>query len=86
MLRILQAGLNLPASFILDPSAEFQPGMIAELTVVANQVMATVSNGTAPIGIIDDIRTRAFTSVSYNETVEVPAIGVPGLTDITICL
>ena len=79
MLRILQAGLNLPASFILDPSAEFQPGMIAELTVVANQVMATVSNGTAPIGIIDDIRTRAFTSVSYNETVEVPAIGVPGL-------
>lgn len=38
--------------------------------------MATVSNGTAPIGIIDDIKTRAFTNVSWNEVVIVPAVGV----------
>jgi hypothetical protein len=61
-----------------DPSAEFQPGMVAELTVIGNQVMATVSNGTAPIGIIDDIKTKAFTNVSWNEVVMVPATGVPG--------
>src|ERR1019366_1577784 len=78
MLRLVQVGNTLPASFICDPSSEFQPGMIAELTVIGNQVMATVSNGTAPIGVIDDIKTRAFTNVSWNEVVIVPAVGVPG--------
>ncbi len=72
----MQVGNALPASFICDPSAEFQPGQIAELTVIGNQVMATVSNGTAPIGVIDDIKTKAFTNVSWNETVIVPAVGV----------
>jgi hypothetical protein len=76
MLRLVQVGNTLPASFICDPSAEFQPGQIAELTVLGNQVMATVSNGTAPLGIIDDIKTRAFTNVSWNEEVIVPAVGV----------
>jgi hypothetical protein len=52
--------------------------MIAELTVIGNQVMATVSNGTAPVGVIDDIKTKAFTNVSWNEVVIVPAVGVPG--------
>ena len=69
-------GNTLPANFICDPSAEFQPGMIAELTVIGNQIMATVSNGTAPIGIIDDIKTKAFTNVSWNEVVIVPAMAV----------
>lgn len=76
MFRIVHAGASLPASFICDPSAEFQPGMVAELAVIGNQVMATVSNGTAPLGIIDDIKTRAFTNVSWNETIITPAIGV----------
>jgi hypothetical protein len=80
MLRIVQISNSLPATFICDPSAEFQPGMCAELTVIGNQVMATVSNGTAPIGIIDDIRTKAFSNVSWNEVVIVPAVGVPGPT------
>lgn len=78
MLRIIQTGNALPVSFIVDPSAEFQPGMIAELTVIGNQVMATVSKGTAPIGIIDEIRTKAFTSISWNEVITVPAVGSPG--------
>lgn len=76
MLRLVQVGNALPASFICDPSAEFQPGMIAELVVIGNQIMATVSNGTAPIGIIDDIKTRAFTNVSWNEEIYIPAVGV----------
>lgn len=78
MLRLVQVGNALPASFICDPSAEFQPGQCAELTVIGNQVMATVSNGTAPLGIIDDIKTKAFTNVSWNEVVIVPAVGVIG--------
>lgn len=78
MLRLVQVGNALPANFIVDPSAEFQPGQIAELTVIGNQVMATVSNGTAPIGVIDDIKVKAFTNVSWNEVVIVPAVGVSG--------
>lgn len=69
MLRLRSVGNSLPESFIIDPSAEFQPGMICELTSIGNQVMMTVSNGTAPFGVIDDIKTRAFTNVSWNETV-----------------
>jgi len=84
MLRLVQVGNALPASFICDPSAEFQPGQIAELTVIGNQVMATVSNGTAPIGVIDDIKTKAFTNVSWNEVVIVPAVGVPGPNGTTV--
>lgn len=68
MLRIVQIGTGIPASFLCDPSATFQPGQIAQLTVIGNQVMATVSDGRAPIGIIDEIRTKSFTSVSWNET------------------
>jgi hypothetical protein len=78
MLRLVQVGNTLPANFIVDPSAEFQPGQIAELTVLGNQVMATVSNGTAPLGVIDDIKTKAFTNVSWNEVIIVPAVGVAG--------
>lgn len=78
MLRLVQVGNALPASFIVDSAAEFQPGMIAELTVSGNQVVATVSNGTAPIGIIDDIKTKAFSAVSWNEVRTVPAVGIPG--------
>jgi hypothetical protein len=62
----------LPASFICDPSAEFEPGMVAELTVIGNQVMATVSSGIAPLGIIDDIKIRSFSAVSWNEVIIVP--------------
>lgn len=76
MLRIVQAGNSLPFSWPVDPSAEFQPGQIAQLTVIGNQVLATVSNGSAPIGIIDDIKTRAFTSTSWDETIVAPATGV----------
>lgn len=78
MLRIVQAGNSLPFSWPVDPSAEFEPGMLAQLTVIGNQVMATVSNGSAPIGIIDDIKTKAFTATSWDETITVPATGVPG--------
>jgi len=62
----------------LELSATFQPGQIAQLTAQGNAVVATVSNGTAPLGIIDDIKTKAFTAVSWDETVIVQATGVPG--------
>lgn len=78
MFRIVHTANSMPGSFICDPSAEFEPGMIAELTVIGNQVMVTVSDGTAPLGVIDDIKTRSFTNVSWNEVVIVPAAGIAG--------
>lgn len=76
MLRITQVGNTLPFSFPVDPNAEFQPGQIAQLNVMGNQVVCGTSDGTVPIGIIDDIKTNAFTSTSVNEVIIVPAAGV----------
>lgn len=74
--RIVQAGNALPTSYPVDPSAEFEPGMVAQLGVIGNNIVCGVSDGTAPIGIIDDIKTRAFTSTSIDEVVvaSAPAI------------
>lgn len=76
MLRILFAGNALPYSLPVDPNAEFQPGMAAQLTLFGNQVVCGVSDGSAPIGIIDDVKTNAFSSVSIDEVVIAPAVGV----------
>lgn len=78
MLRIVHSSNSLPASFICDPSASFLPGTVAELAIIGNQVMATVSSGRAPLGLIDDVKTTAFTNISWNEVVIVPAVGVAG--------
>lgn len=70
--RLLETGNAIPYSFACDPSASFQPGQAAQLTVVGNTVMATVSDGLSPVGIIDDLRTNAFTSTAWNESFIVP--------------
>lgn len=76
MLRLVQVGNSLPFSFTVDPNSEFQPGQIAQLNVSGNQVVCGVSDGTAPLGIIDDIKTNSFTSASIDEVVIVPTVGV----------
>jgi len=69
MLRITQSGNSLPFSFPVDPAAEFQPGMIAQLKVMGNNVVCGVSDGTCPIGVIDDIKTNSFYTVAINEVI-----------------
>jgi hypothetical protein len=76
MLRIVQSGNAIPFSFIVDPSAEFEPGQIAQLTTSGNQIVCGVSDGLVPLGVIDDFKTRAFTGSAWNETIIVPATGV----------
>lgn len=78
MLRIIQVGNSLPYSLPVDQTTSFQPGNICQLTVIGNQIVGTKSNGTAPLGIIDDVKTNAFTAVSWNEEIIVSAVGVPG--------
>jgi hypothetical protein len=70
-LNIVQVGSGLPGSFTVDPSAEFQSGMIAQIKIIGNDIVVGVSDGTAPIGIIDDIRTSAFTRQQIDEVVEI---------------
>lgn len=75
-LRLIQVGNALPFSFPVDPSAEFQPGMIAQLNAMGNQIVCGVSDGTCPIGIIDDIKTSSFTTSQIDEVVIIAAAGV----------
>jgi len=72
MLRLIQVGNSLPYSYLVDPSATFEPGMAAQLKLIGNQVVCGVSDGTAPIGIIDDIKQNAFSAISIDEVIIAP--------------
>lgn len=76
MLRLIMVGNGLPFSYPVDPTAVFEPGMIAQLKMIGNETVVGVSDGTAPVGIIDDINTHAFTAPIKDEVVDVPAMGV----------
>lgn len=43
---------------------------------MGNQIVCGVSDGTAPLGIIDDIKTNSFTSASIDEVIIVTTVGV----------
>lgn len=74
--RLIQTGGAIPFSFQVDPAAEFEPGMVAQLTLSGNQVVCGVSDGTAPIGIIDEMKKNAFSATSIDEVVIVAAAAV----------
>lgn len=74
MLRLVQVGNALPMSWIVDPSAEFMPGQIAQLTTMGNNIVCGVSNGSAPLGIIDDVKTNSFYAPTVDEVVIAPLI------------
>ena len=75
-LKLIQIGNTLPVSFPVDPTSEFQPGQVAQLKVIGNEIVCGVSDGTAPFGIIDEINTSAFTAPMPDEVVVIPAVGV----------
>jgi hypothetical protein len=60
-----------PISIPVDPSAEFEGGVFAQLKIIGNDIVAGVSDGTAPFGIIDDIRTSAFSKPAVDEVVTI---------------
>lgn len=78
MLRIIHEGGALPASIPVDPSAIFQAGNVLQLSVSGNQLVGTLSNGLAPLGIIDDTKTKAFTATAWDEEIIVAATGIVG--------
>lgn len=76
MLRIIQSGNALPFSYAVDVSSTFQPGAIGQLKLIGNDIVIGLSDGTAPIGIIDDVRSSAFTQPVVDEIVIIPANGI----------
>lgn len=77
-LRLVHVMNSIPFSWPVSESAEFEPGMIMMLTVENNMIRAGVSNGVQVSGVCDDVRTKAFTSVSWDESIVVSATGVAG--------
>ena len=73
MLKVIHSGNALPMSLSVDPTAEFEPGMFAQLGLIGNDIVASVSDGTAPLGLIDDVRTSAFTRAQVDEVVVINA-------------
>lgn len=67
MLKFLQPYDFRPWSFIVDPSDEFTNGNIAQSKLFGNNTVVGLSDGRAPIGVIDDIRTKAFSAAITNE-------------------
>lgn len=76
MLRLIQVGNSLPMSYPVDISSTFQPGAIGQLKLIGNDIVIGLSDGTAPLGIIDDVRTNAFTQPVVDEIVIIPANGI----------
>lgn len=76
MLNLVQVGNTLPCSYPVDISSTFQPGAIGQLKLIGNDIVVGLSDGTAPLGIIDDVRTSAFTQPVVDEIVIIPANGV----------
>ena len=69
MLKVIHTGNAMPMSLPVDPTAEVEPGMFAQLGLIGNDIVGSVSDGTAPLGIIDDVRTTAFTKAQVDEVV-----------------
>lgn len=69
MLRIIHVANTLPVSYPVDPTAVFEPGAIGQLKVIGNDIVCGVSDGTCPFGILDDVKSTAFTAVSQDEIV-----------------
>jgi hypothetical protein len=76
MLKIVWKGNSMPTSWPVAPSDNFQPGMIGQLKSLGNNIVCGVSDGTAPLGVIDDIKTNAFSTAAIDEVVISPAMGV----------
>ena len=69
MLKIIQSGNALPFSYPVDITSIFQPGQIGQLKLIGQDIVVGLSDGTAPLGIIDDTRSNAFTQSIVDEIV-----------------
>lgn len=71
----------LPLSYPVDPTCVFEPGMVAQLKLIGNDLVAGVSDGLSPLGIIDDVNTKAYSQPAVDEEVifSPELVGTPGV-------
>lgn len=76
MLDVIFSGNALPITYNLDPTASFESGMVGQLKIVGQEVVVGVSDGTAPLGLLDDERTSVFSQPSVDEVTIIPGIEI----------
>jgi len=78
VLRLVYTSGEIHGLWPVDPSIEFQAGMIGALIEIGGSIFVTISDGCTlpPIGIIDDVKTEAFSRNSMDELIFIPAAGV----------
>ena len=79
-LKLIQTGNSLPLSFPLNPTSTFEAGMVAELSLLGNDVVCGISSGLTPLGLVDDTKTKAFIQPQIDEEVLITPdlVGTPG--------
>lgn len=62
----------------VDPTATFEPGMIGGLKQIGTDIFVTVSDGVSipPMGVIDEIKTEAFSRPVVDDKKFIPSTGV----------
>lgn len=60
VLRIIESLADEPIRFPTDPDSYFVPGQVAQIDY--NKMICGVSDGTQPLGLIDDIRSKSIDS------------------------
>lgn len=75
ILRLIQIGNALPLSYPVDSTSSFDSGHIGQLYLMGNNIVCGLSDGSAPLGIIDDVRTTAFFAPSIDEVKIQPVVG-----------
>jgi hypothetical protein len=73
---MIQVGNSLPFSYPVDPTSTFQPGNVGQLKLIGNDIVIGLSDGLAPLGLIDDIRTTAFTQTVIDEIIIIPGVNI----------
>lgn len=76
MLRLIQIGNSLATSYPVSSVGDFMPGMVGQLALEGNNIVCGVSDGTAPLGVIDNTRTKSFYSQAVDEEVIAPTTGI----------
>ena len=62
---------NLPLQFQVDDDSTFNPGQIGQLKVAGNEIVCGTSDGTAPFGIIDDVKTPTSNTTQFSKRVTI---------------
>ena len=69
MLKIVELFGSVPESYLVDTASHFQPGHFASLKIKNGELVAGISDGLNPIGVLDDIRSNYIRKIVISELV-----------------